>query len=117
MQSGEGLTKKENPACATATVDNPPETITCHPAKFPAGSYEIIAYFIKTCQPTSSATAAPTAATSSSVTGALPFAIIVTVNGTALEPVRSTLNVNQQYVTSFLLDAADKLTLTQAGLN
>jgi hypothetical protein len=117
VPSGGRLINNVNADCGTATADNPTETISWPSGNVPAGSYEIIAYFIKTCQPTSSATAAPTAATSSSVTGALPFAIIVTVNGTALEPVRSTLNVNQQYVASFLLEAADKVTLNQGGIN
>lgn len=64
---------------------------------------------VQPAQPTPVAPAAPA--------GALNFVVTITVDGRVLEPIRGTLNANQQFVTSFILTGADQVAVQPGGPN
>ncbi|MEP7286844.1 MAG: PPC domain-containing protein [Chloroflexota bacterium] len=114
--SGGKLDKDTNGNCATATADNPSETVNWSAGNVPAGSYEIIVYYSKACGTTPTATKAGTQEPQQA-TGDVPFSITVTVDGVASDPIRGSLSANKQYVSSFRVDAPDKVTVEAGGPN
>jgi len=125
VQSGGQLSGNINGNCQNTTADNPTETVSWPRGNVSGGSYEIIVYFVQACPTvasTASATAVATEAASGGLTtapsdGTVNFAITVTVDGKAQEPIRGTLNTNQQYVASYYLSGPDKVELQQGGPN
>jgi hypothetical protein len=98
---GATLLANVNNGC-TNTVTNPIETIRWAPGRVPAGSYEILVYYNRACrQPP-----AP-----------VDFTVTVTVNGRAQPPIQGRLNLNEQYVASFVLESPDAVSVQQGGAN
>ncbi|MFQ3536426.1 MAG: pre-peptidase C-terminal domain-containing protein [Aggregatilineales bacterium] len=98
---GATLLANVNNGC-TNTVNNPTEIIRWAPGRVPAGSYEILVYYNRACrQP-----AAP-----------VDFTVTVTVNGRAQTPIQGRLNLNEQYVASFILESAEIVSVQQGGAN
>lgn len=84
---------------------NPVETATWTPGFLPVGNYEILVFYRQACQ----------------TPQAVPFNIIVTVNGTTLPAVQATLNPplpNSQsvYLSSFRVNADGSATVAQGGV-
>ncbi len=125
VQNGGQLSGNVNGNCQNTTADNPTETVTWSKGNVSGGSYEIIVYFVQACPAaisTASATAAATQAATTGVTttssdGTVNFAVTVTVDGKPQEPVRGTLNANQQYVASYYLSGPDKVDMQPGGPN
>jgi hypothetical protein len=100
VASGGNLAQDVNSVCDQATTQNPTETIAWPNGAVPGGSYEVIVYYNQACvQPVASRS----------------FTLTITVNGTALAPITATLNANQQYVTSFVINSPTSVTLNQGG--
>lgn len=98
---GATLLANVNNGC-TNTVSNPTETIRWAPGRVPAGSYEILVYYNRACrQPP-----AP-----------VDFTVTVTVNGRAQPPIQGRLNLNDQYVASFILESPEAVSVQQGGAN
>jgi hypothetical protein len=98
---GATLLANVNNGC-TNTVTNPIETIRWAPGRVPAGSYEILVYYNRACrQPP-----AP-----------VDFTVTVTVNGRAQPPIQGRLNLNEQYVASFILESPEAVSVQQGGAN
>ncbi len=98
---GATLLANVNNGC-TNTVNNPTETIRWAPGRVPAGSYEILVYYNRACrQPP-----AP-----------VDFTVTVTVNGRAQPPIQGRLNLNEQYVASFILESPDAVSVQPGGAN
>ncbi len=128
VPSGGRFTNNGNSSCARTSA-NPSQTVNWPKGNVPGGSYEIIVYYNQVCQPgaapNTEATASATAAATQGVGEAplasqqegLSFAVTVTVDGKALEPIRGTLNVNQQWVASFVLAGPDQVTVQPGGPN
>ncbi len=125
VQSGGVFTNNGNTNCATANA-NPSQTINWPKGNVPGGSYEIIVYYNQVCAPAPAPTAAAAAGATEAATGVpevttgqggLSFAVTVTVDGKSLEPIRGSLNVNQQWVASFVLAGPDKVTVQPGGPN
>ena len=91
-----------NPNCANASVTNPTETVTFPKGDVPAGSYEILVHFNKGCPQGVSP---------------VPFALTLTVDGKAQDPIRGSVAANQVYVANFVLTAPDAALLNAGGLN
>ncbi|MCC7449724.1 MAG: PPC domain-containing protein [Anaerolineae bacterium] len=121
VQNGGQLSGNVNNSCQNTTADNPTETISWPQGNVSGGSYEIIVYFVQACPAVASTASATESATSSLDTapsdGTVSFAVTVTVDGKAQEPIRGTLNTNQQYVASYYLSGPDKVELQQGGPN
>jgi uncharacterized protein YfaP (DUF2135 family) len=84
---------------------NPVETATWTPGFLPVGNYEILVFYRQACQ----------------TPEAVPFNIIVTVNGTTLPTVQATLNPplpNSQsvYLSSFRVNTDGSATVAQGGV-
>ncbi len=98
---GATLSSNVNNGC-TNTVNNPTETIRWAAGRVPAGSYEILVYYNSACrQPP-----AP-----------VDFTVTVTVNGRAQTPIQGRLNLNEQYVASFIIESVDAVSVQQGGAN
>jgi hypothetical protein len=98
---GATLSGNVNNGC-TNTVNNPTETIRWAAGRVPAGSYEILVYYNSACrQPP-----AP-----------VDFTVTVTVNGRAQTPIQGRLNLNEQYVASFIIESADAVSVQTGGAN
>jgi len=98
---GATLLANVNGGC-TNTVRNPTEIIRWAPGRVPAGSYEILVYYNRACrQPP-----AP-----------VDFTVTVTVNGRAQPPIQGRLNLNEQYVASFILESPEAVSVQQGGAN
>jgi len=98
---GATLVANVNNGC-TNTVSNPTETIRWAPGRVPAGSYEILVYYNRACrQPPQP----------------VDFTVTVTVNGRAQPPIQGRLNLDEQYVASFILESADAVSLQPGGAN
>jgi len=103
IASGGRLSGHVNAGCTNTTANNPTETVTWPKGNVPAGSYEILAYFNKSCPQGISP---------------LTFTITVTVDGKAQDPIRGSLSAQGQvYVGSFLLSTPDQVTLQPNGAN
>ncbi|MBX3084900.1 MAG: PPC domain-containing protein [Anaerolineae bacterium] len=100
VQSGGRLAQDVNGSCVNTTSQNPNETISWPAGNVPGGSYEVIVYYNQAC-------AQPAAPRS--------FTLTITVNGTALAPITSTLRADQQYVTSFVIASPTNVTVGQGG--
>lgn len=94
--SGGRLSANVNNGCQNTIAENPTETVAWPGGNIAAGSYEVIAYYNKAC--TQPAVAAN-------------FALVITVNGKAQDPIRGTLNAGQQFVASFVLAAPEQVTI------
>ncbi len=114
VNSGGHLSNNVNGDCLTTTADNPTETASWPQGSVPGGSYEIIVYFNQACTATPVGTQPATAAATSS-SGSVSFAVTVTVDGEAQEPIRGTLNANSQWVASFILSAPNQVQVLQGG--
>ncbi len=103
ISTGGHLDGHVNANCQNTTANNPTETVTWPKGNIPIGSYEILVYFNKSC---------PQGVTP------LPFALTVTADGKAQDPVRGTINAaGQVYVASFLLSAPDTVAVQPGGTN
>lgn len=98
---GATLLANVNNGC-TNTVTNPTETIRWAPGRVPAGSYEILVYYNRACRQPS----AP-----------VDFTVTVTVNGRAQPPIQGRLNLNEQYVASFIVESPEAVSVQQGGAN
>lgn len=101
VPSGGTLSGNANNGCSN-TTRTPAETIRWPAGEVPVGSYEILVYFNRACN---------------EPPVAQEFTITVTVDGAAQPPIRATLNLDEQYVASFILDSAGQVTLREGGAN
>lgn len=99
--SGGTFSADANADCTTATADNPSEGISWQPGSVPAGSYEILIYYIDGC----------------TVTGPQEFSLIGTVNNETPQVIRGTLNPGQEYLASVTLTPEGDWTLNNGGVN
>jgi hypothetical protein len=106
ITSGGNLTSGDvNGDCTKAKAGDNKETIAWPKGTVPAGSYEVILYFNQSCaKPVANQTPAP-----------VQFTATVTVDGKAQDPIRGTLALAEEYVTSFILDAGGKVTMGPGG--
>ncbi|MHB8625657.1 MAG: pre-peptidase C-terminal domain-containing protein [Aggregatilineales bacterium] len=103
IASGGQLDAGANVDCANATATNPSQTASWPKGAVPAGSYEILVYFKQSC--------------AQGVTP-LPFAVTITVDGKAQDPIRGELAAaGQVYVLSFQLSAPDTVQVRPGGPN
>ncbi len=103
IASGGSLDAGANVDCANTTANNPSQTASWPKGSVPAGSYEVLVYFKQSC--------------TQGVTP-LPFAVTVTVDGKAQDPVRGELAAaGQVYVFSFQLSAPDNVEVRPGGPN
>ncbi|HRE49126.1 MAG TPA: PPC domain-containing protein [Aggregatilineales bacterium] len=101
VPSGGTLSGNANNGC-TQTTRNPSESVRWAGGSIPAGSYEVLVYFNRACnEPAAPAT----------------FSAVVNVDGTALPAVTGTLNLNEQYVFSFVISSAEQFALREGGAN
>jgi len=107
VTSGGNLTSGDvNGDCTKAKAGSNKETITWPKGTVPAGSYELIVYFNQSCaKPVANQTPAP-----------IQFTATVTVDGKAQDPIRGTLALGEEYVTSFIIDAPDKVSIGAGGV-
>ena len=101
LRNGAKLSGTPNKDCQNTTADNPTSTALWPKGNVASGSYEIIVYYNQAC-----------AAGSQNIN----FTVTVTVDGNVLDPIRGTLSVSQQYVTSFILTAADQISVQAGGV-
>ncbi|MCC6976663.1 MAG: PPC domain-containing protein [Anaerolineae bacterium] len=101
VPSGGSLNRNTNEACEN-TSRSASETVSWGPGSAPAGSYEVLVYFNRVCETQASA---------------VQFTAAVTVDGTALAPVTGSLNLNEQYVFSYVLASPSNVSLRQGGAN
>lgn len=105
ISSGAKFAGNVNGDCKSATANKPTEKTDWGKGSIPAGSYEVIVYYVKTC---SGQTPAP----------ANGFTVTVTVDGKTFDPIVGNLTAdNQNYVASFLVDAPDQVTVRPGGAN
>lgn len=103
IASGGQLDAGANVNCANTTASNPSQTASWPKGTVPAGSYEVLVYFKQSC--------------TQGVTP-LPFAVTITVDGQAQDPIRGQLvAAGQVYVFSFELNAPDSVQVRPGGPN
>ena len=100
--NGGKLTDSGNANCASTATTNPNQIVGYTTGDVPAGSYEILVHFNKGC---------PQGVTN------VPFALTVTVDGKAQDPIRGNIAANQVYVANFVLSAPDTVQLNTGALN
>ncbi len=101
--SGGKFSGNTNGACGTATANNPTEKVDWSKGNVPQGSYEVIVYYVKSC----AQAVAPN-----------NFTISLTVDGKTSGPINGTLERDgQNFVGSFIVDAADRITVGKSGVN
>ncbi|HVO44201.1 MAG TPA: PPC domain-containing protein, partial [Aggregatilineales bacterium] len=107
VPSGGNLaTGNVNADCTKAKTGANKETVSWPKGSVPVGSYEVISYFNQACtKPAANQTPAP-----------IQFTATVTVDGKSLDPVRGTLGLGEEYVTSFVLTGAGTVTLGPGGV-
>lgn len=91
-----------NSVCNTVTDDAPTETAEWPSGALPTGSYELLIYYqpLEDCPTSNPAN----------------FSIAVTLDGQALEPVEGTINPNETFISSFVVNADGTLTAGASGL-
>ncbi len=89
-----------NANCVATTSDNPTERVTWAPGPYPAGSYEIIVYYVQGCDNNAPAN----------------LTLAVVVDGVPLDRVTGTLLPGQEYLSSFNVGPGEA-TLGLSGLN
>lgn len=99
--SGGTLDADVNGSCELATADNPTETIAWETGEVPAGSYEIIIYYLDTCD----------------VGGPQVFSISASANGDEAETITGTLNPGQEYIARLELATDAAWDLVNGGVN
>lgn len=103
IASGGSLDAGANVDCNNTTASNPSQTASWPKGNVPAGSYEVLVYFKQGC--------------AQGVTP-LPFAVTITVDGQAQDPIRGELAAaGQVYVFSFQLSAPDSVQVRSGGPN
>ena len=90
-----------NGNCQATTADSPTESVTWSPGATPVGSYEIIVYYVRGCDNNAPAN----------------LTLDVTVNGVNLDQVTGTLLPEQQFLSSFRVDASGQGTQGASGIN
>lgn len=101
LQSGVRLSGNVNNGCENTTA-TATETITWPRGRVPTGSYEILVYFNRACrQP-----AAP-----------VDFSVVVTVDGSEQPAIQGRLNLNEQYVASFIVEGSSAVSVQPGGAN
>jgi len=98
--SGGTLDTDVNATCDIATANSPTETIAWPQGEVPAGSYEIIVYYVDTCD----------------VGGPQVFTISASANGEEPETITGTLNPGQQYVARMELATDTVWDLVNGGI-
>ena len=98
--SGGTLDADVNGTCETATANAPTETIAWPQGDVPAGSYEIIVYYVDTCD----------------VGGPQVFTISASANGDEPETITGTLNPGQEYVARLQLATDTSWDLVNGGI-
>jgi hypothetical protein len=99
--SGGTLDTDVNADCDTAISGSPAETIAWPPGEVPAGSYEIIIYYLDGC----------------SVGGPEVFNLSANVNGSESQTITGTLNPSQRYLSRLVLESDGTWTLDNGGVN
>ncbi len=101
LQSGVRLSSNVNNGCEN-TTSTATETITWSRGRIPTGSYEILVYFNRACrQPP-----AP-----------VDFSVVITVDGNEQPAIQGRLNLNEQYVASFIVEGSSAVTVQPGGAN
>ncbi|MBN1201450.1 MAG: PPC domain-containing protein [Anaerolineae bacterium] len=99
--SGGTLDADINANCDAATPDNPTERIAWPVGDVPAGSYEIIIYYVDGC----------------TVGGPQLFELSTAVNGEDVQRLSGTLNPGQQYLARLVVEPSGTWTLQNGGVN
>ena len=99
--SGGTLAADVNANCASATATNPTETVAWPAGQVPAGSYEVIIYYIDGC----------------GIGGSQQFTLSTTVDGQAGNDITGTLLPNQGYLSRLELNADGTWQLVNGGVN
>jgi len=99
--SGGTLDADVNGTCEGAIADSPTETIAWPAGDVPAGSYEIIIYYLDTCD----------------VGGPQVFTVSASANGEEAESITGTLNPGQEYVARLELAPDASWSLVNGGVN
>ncbi|MBK8026300.1 MAG: PPC domain-containing protein [Chloroflexi bacterium] len=93
---GGSISPNVNQQCAVTTAENPTETASWSPGGIPTGSYEVLVYYQQSCTNDNPAS----------------FTVTITVNGTALDTIQSTINPGDVFVSSYRVDADGTSELT-----
>ena len=99
--SGGALDANVNEVCDTATADSPTEIVAWPAGPIPAGSYEIIVYYIDGC----------------SIGGPQLFTLDTTVNGETTQSITGTLNPSQKYLARLIIEPDGTWRLENGGVN
>ena len=99
--SGGTLDADINANCETAISDQPTETIAWPRSEVPAGSYEIIIYYLDACQ----------------IGGPQVFTLSANVNDEEAQSITGTLNPGQQYLARMVLEPNGSWSLINGGVN
>jgi hypothetical protein len=102
--SGGRLNANVNGDCNNATSNAPTERIDWGRGTIPAGSYEVIVYFVKSC--------------ATGAVGSNTFTVNLSVEGKAQQTLQGTLTkTGDAYVGSFSIDALDQIVVRPGGVN
>lgn len=99
--SGGTLDADINATCETAISDQPTETIAWPRSEVPAGSYEVIVYYVDACQ----------------IGGPQVFTLSANVNGEEAQSLTGTLNPGQEYLARMVLEPSGAWSLINGGVN
>jgi len=99
--SGGTLDADINATCETAVSDQPTETIAWPRSEVPAGSYEVIIYYVDACQ----------------IGGPQVFTLNANVNDEEAQSLTGTVNPGQQYLARMVLEPSGAWTLVNGGVN
>ena len=90
-----------NGACETFTANSPTETVRWQPGAVPAGSYEILIFYVQDCE----------------TNGAVPFTVNVSVDGVEGESINGTTLPGQVFIASFDVSPTGDFAVSQGGVN
>ncbi len=99
--SGGLLDADVNAVCEAAVATAPTETIAWPAGTVPAGSYEVIIYYVDAC----------------GTFGPQGFTLQATVNGQEAQTINGSINVGQEYLARLILDPNGEWQLVNGGIN
>lgn len=89
-----------NGACETFTANAPTESISWAPGTIPAGTYEILVFYVQDCE----------------ANGAVPFTVEAAFNGEALTPIEGTMLPTQTFISSIVIAEDGTATVRDGGV-
>jgi hypothetical protein len=99
--SGGTLESDANTNCQNLVADTPTEVVSWPAGEVPAGSYEIIIYYVDGCE----------------VNGPQVFDLTANVNGGTTQTITGTLNPSQRYLSRLELQPSGEWSLSNGGVN